>query len=98
RPKWMSSGQFKFDRAARQKARTHLGLAADDLAVLFAGSGWERKGLRYAIKAVEACKNSKIQLLVAGRGNETPYRTSRVRFLGELPELQPAYAAADIFI
>ena len=54
--------------------------------------------MRYAIKAVEACKNSKIQLFVAGRGNETRYRTSRARFLGELPDLQPAYAAADIFI
>ena len=97
-PNGIPLDQFKFDAAARQKARTHLGLAADDLAVLFAGSGWERKGLRYAIKAVEACKNSKIQLFVAGRGNETRYRTSRARFLGELPDLQPAYAAADIFI
>jgi UDP-glucose:(heptosyl)LPS alpha-1,3-glucosyltransferase len=97
-PNGIPLDQFQFDAEERKKARTHLGLEADDVAVLFAGSGWERKGLRYAIRAVEACKSAKMQLLVAGRGNQSRYSTSRARFLGELPDLRPAYAAADIFM
>jgi UDP-glucose:(heptosyl)LPS alpha-1,3-glucosyltransferase len=52
------------------------------------------------------CKNSKIRLLVAGRGEPRRYKTTRLRFwredpvqfLGEVPDLMPVYAAADIFI
>jgi UDP-glucose:(heptosyl)LPS alpha-1,3-glucosyltransferase len=90
--------QFRFDPVAREKSRAELGLAPDDVAVLFAGSGWERKGLRYAIEAVEGCEDSKVRLLVAGRGNEMRYRSERARFLGELPDVRPVYAGADIFI
>jgi len=90
--------QFRFDPEARAKARQDLGLAAEDVALLFAGTGWERKGLRFAIQAMTACQDSKLRLLVAGRGNSAKYRADRVRFLGEVVDLRPAYAAADIFI
>lgn len=89
---------FRFDPELRLKVRLELGLAADDVALLFAGSGWQRKGLRFAIRAVEACADSKLRLLVAGRGDAAHYRSHQARFLGELPDLRPAYAAADIFI
>jgi UDP-glucose:(heptosyl)LPS alpha-1,3-glucosyltransferase len=50
--------------------------------------------------------NRKIRLLVAGRGEAGPYKTTRLRFwredpvqfLGEVADLVPVYAAADIFI
>ncbi len=41
------------DEQDRKKTRESLGLAVNDIAVLFAGSGWERKGLRFAIDAIE---------------------------------------------
>ena len=66
--------------------------------MLFAGSGWERKGLRYAMEAVDACDNPNVRLLVAGRGNQVRYRSDRAKFLGEMADLRPTYAAADIFI
>ena len=90
--------EFEFDPAVREKARVDLGLTVEDLAVLFVGSGWERKGLRYAIEAVEAVKTRKMRLLVAGRGNQTAFATSSARFLGEIADLRPFYAAADLFI
>ncbi|MEY2556449.1 MAG: UDP-glucose:(heptosyl)LPS alpha,3-glucosyltransferase [Verrucomicrobiota bacterium] len=96
--------QFRFDPALREKSRADLKLKPDDIALLFAGSGWERKGLRFAIEAVELCRDRKVRLLVAGRGNERDYKPKRffteepVRFLGEVGDLQPIYAAADIFI
>jgi UDP-glucose:(heptosyl)LPS alpha-1,3-glucosyltransferase len=83
-----------------------LKLKEDQIALLFAGSGWERKGLLFAIEAMALCKNRKMRLLVAGRGESRPYKAKRLRFwredpvqfLGEVADLVPVYAAADIFI
>jgi UDP-glucose:(heptosyl)LPS alpha-1,3-glucosyltransferase len=96
--------QFRFESALREKSRNDLKLKPDEIALLFAGSGWERKGLRFAIEAIELCRDRKLRLLVAGRGNERGYRPKRffteepVRFLGEVTDLRAIYAAADIFI
>ncbi len=96
--------QFRFDPALREKSRNDLKLKPDEIALLFAGSGWERKGLRFAIEAIELCRDRKLCLLVAGRGNERDYKPKRffteepVRFLGEVGDLRPIYSAADIFI
>ncbi len=98
--------RFRFDPELREKARDDLKLKPDQIALLFAGSGWERKGLLFAIQAMALCKNKKLRLLVAGRGNERLYKTARlrfwleepVRFLGEVAEVARLYSAADIFI
>jgi UDP-glucose:(heptosyl)LPS alpha-1,3-glucosyltransferase len=90
--------RFRFDPAARTKTRNDLGLGAEDIVLLFAGSGWERKGLRFAIQAMAACQDPKLRLLVAGNGNSARYPSERTRFLGEVADLRPLYAAADIFI
>src|SRR5713101_4601620 len=96
--------RFRFDPELREKSRNDLKLKPDEIALLFAGSGWERKGLRFAIEAMELCRDRKLRLLVAGRGNERDYKPKRffteepVRFLGEVADLRPIYAAADIFI
>lgn len=89
---------FAASAERRDASRARLELAADDVAVLFVGSGWERKGLRYAVRAVEAVANPRIRLLVAGRGGEAPYRSAAVRFLGVVHDLPELYAAADIFL
>jgi len=98
--------KFQFDPRLREETREKLGLKPDQLALLFAGSGWERKGLLFAIEALALCKDRQMRLLVAGRGNAALYKTRRLRFwretpilfLGEIAELLPLYAAADIFI
>jgi UDP-glucose:(heptosyl)LPS alpha-1,3-glucosyltransferase len=90
--------RFRFDSARREKARADLKLANDEIALLFVGTGWERKGLRFAIDAVKPCQNLKLRLLVAGRGNALGYKSARVQFLGEVGNLVPIYAAADIFV
>jgi UDP-glucose:(heptosyl)LPS alpha-1,3-glucosyltransferase len=96
--------QFRFDPALREQSRNDLKLKPDEVVLLFAGSGWERKGLRFAIEAVELCHDRKVRLLVAGRGVERDYKPKRffteepVRFLGEIGDLRPIYSAADIFI
>jgi UDP-glucose:(heptosyl)LPS alpha-1,3-glucosyltransferase len=98
--------KFRFDPGLREKVREDLKLKKGQIALLFAGSGWERKGLLFAIQAMALCKNRKLCLLVAGRGNERLYKTTRLRFwqeepvqfLGEVADVMRLYAAADIFI
>jgi UDP-glucose:(heptosyl)LPS alpha-1,3-glucosyltransferase len=98
--------KFRFDPGLRERSRAELKLKQDQIALLFAGSGWERKGLLFAIEAMALCKNPKMRLLVAGRGEAGRYKMTRLRFwrenpvqfLGEVLDLMPVYAAADIFI
>jgi UDP-glucose:(heptosyl)LPS alpha-1,3-glucosyltransferase len=90
--------EFRFDPEVRAKARAWLQLKNSDVAVLFVGSGWERKGLRFAVDAVEACRDRRLRLFIAGRGDHKPYKSQRAHFLGEVLDLRRAYAAADMFI
>ena len=69
----------------------------DEVVVLFAGSGWERKGLRFAIDAVEA-QPGKMKLLVAGRGESGKFSSARTQFLGVAGDMPSLYRAADIFL
>jgi UDP-glucose:(heptosyl)LPS alpha-1,3-glucosyltransferase len=69
--------QFRFEPATREKSRADLKLKPDEIALLFAGSGWERKGLRFAIEAMELCRNRKLRLMVAGRGEARGYKPKR---------------------
>ena len=86
--------------AARENVRKELAIASQEYVALFAGTGWERKGLRHAIAAVNALKNP-ATLLVAGRGERRGLpASSRVKFLGALPgeKLRAVLAAADVFV
>ena len=86
---------FSRARSNRVEQRRALKLGEDDVALLFAGSGWERKGLR---EAIAACRNPGLRLLVAGRGDERKFKAPHVQFLGVVRDMPALYAAADIFI
>ena len=85
------------DAETRVRRRETLGLGEKDVAVLFAGSGWERKGLRFAIDAIEDT-GKEMQLFVAGRGEQRKFRSERAQFLGVVENMPALYAAADIFL
>ncbi len=90
---------FTVPPEAREQTRRELGLRDEDFAVLFAGSGWERKGLRFAIEAMNAAHLPNATLLVAGRGKERGLpRSERVRFLGPVKDMPRYLAAADAFL
>jgi UDP-glucose:(heptosyl)LPS alpha-1,3-glucosyltransferase len=83
--------------ARREKTRARLGLKEGECAVLFAGSGWERKGLRFAIEGVN--RTARATLLVAGTGKHGGLPASdRTQFLGELGEMRELMEAADVFL
>ncbi len=90
--------------AAREAARSALGLGGERLVAAFVGSEWERKGLEPALRALAYAPEW--DLLVAGAGDEHSYRrlaerlglTGRVRFLGPVEDVETVYRAADAFL
>lgn len=70
---------------------------------LFAGSGWSRKGLDTALRALAAAREKTAELWVAGADAPAPWLaragwlgvSDRVRFLGARSDMERLYAAAD---
>jgi UDP-glucose:(heptosyl)LPS alpha-1,3-glucosyltransferase len=90
----------------RAAARAEVGVAADAWVVLFAGSGFERKGLATAVEALAALEDRRSRLLVLGRGDTRAYRAlaermevaRRIAWLGPRPDVERWYAAADALV
>jgi UDP-glucose:(heptosyl)LPS alpha-1,3-glucosyltransferase len=81
----------------RAETRARLGFVEGECVALFAGSGWERKGLRFAIEGINRVRIA--TLLVAGEGKRRGLPDSaRVRFLGAVAELRELMEAADVFV
>lgn len=97
-----------FNKAAsvKQQILKNLGLKSDKHYFLFVGSGYERKGLRKAIKALRLLPYF-ADLIVAGKDkNEKKYKSlakksglgERVHFFGAQRNVLPFFQAADSFI
>ncbi|MDP8262309.1 MAG: glycosyltransferase family 4 protein [Candidatus Ancaeobacter aquaticus] len=84
--------------------RKEMHLADNDYVILFAGSNYERKGLRYLIESVVDIKAAKV--LVVGKGNEKMYRafakkcnvSDRILFCGVQQDIKKFYRVSDIFV
>lgn len=88
---------FRPPPEARAQKRRELGLNESEYVLLFAGTGWERKGLRFAIEAVRSKRG--VTLLVAGRGEAGAFSPDGcVRFLGPAADMPALFAAADAFV
>ena len=96
-PNGVPLADFRPNLDARRLRRKTLELREEDIAILFVGSGWERKGLRYAIEAVKSLGEN-FRLLVAGRGWDRKARAHFVQRLGVVRDLPALYSAADIFL
>jgi UDP-glucose:(heptosyl)LPS alpha-1,3-glucosyltransferase len=83
---------------ARDEARRRLGLPGDRFIAAFIGTGWKRKGLRFAASALQGARLPGAVLAVAGRGPERRHRAPGVAFLGPQKDVRPLLAAADVFI
>ncbi|MDC0143169.1 glycosyltransferase family 4 protein [Verrucomicrobia bacterium] len=88
----------RWQRGDREAQRAKWGLRPDEFLLLFAGSGWERKGLPFVIAALEKISDSSLKLVVAGKGRSPRNAPSGVRFVGPMADLENAYAAADLFV
>ena len=83
-------------RISRVEARRRLDIPEDAFCALFVGTGWERKGLRFALEAVEMLGGGTL-LVIAGRGRTKRYRSPHAKFLGIVQDLPALYTAADVF-
>jgi UDP-glucose:(heptosyl)LPS alpha-1,3-glucosyltransferase len=89
--------------ALRESARAEAGIPADAWVAVFAGSGFERKGLGTALEALALVDQPRARLIVVGKGDTSPYRAltvrlgiaPRVSWLGARPDIERWYAAAD---
>ncbi len=93
-------------KAGRSQARAAANLKSDDIAVLFVGSEFKRKGLDLLIPALAKAKG-KMKLFVVGRQERMGYYQSlvedhnlsdRVIFTGLTDEVIAYYALADILV
>jgi UDP-glucose:(heptosyl)LPS alpha-1,3-glucosyltransferase len=90
----------------RHPIRASLGIADDAFVLVYAGSGFERKGVDPALRAV-AASGLPCHLVILGRDKrEGRYRDlaarlgldGRAHFVGAKGDVRPYYAAADAFI
>ncbi len=72
--------------------------------ILFVGSGFKRKGLRYLIAALAALRSRRVQLLVVGQDRLQAYRSlakklgvvDRITFLGPQPQVEEWYQRVSL--
>lgn len=101
-------GRFNLENRARHRdgARDEVGLGDATRALLFVGSGFDRKGLGTAIRALAALADSPSCLLVVGKGDTERYRAlagelhvaDRIVWLGAREDIDRWYAAADVLV
>jgi len=92
------------DPGAAAALRQRLGAPENGAVVLFAGSGFERKGLTYLLQAFGSLRDKASHLWVVGKGHIAVYRRAaerlgvadRVRFWGPVTETAPFYQAATV--
>jgi len=101
-------GKFSPDSRKKYRGpiREEYGIGNDDFVVLFVGSGFERKGVRYLIEAVESMSDP-VSLMIVGKGKHLPsnpgdtggaQHKQRILFCGPRKDIDHYYAAADIFV
>lgn len=90
----------RFRSGQRAETRSRLGVRDGEFLLLFAGSGWERKGLAFVMQAFGRLKRGhpQIKLLVAGKGRAPQLPPRDVIFAGPMADLENAYAAADLMV
>ena len=82
----------------RQTKRAELGLRDGDVAVLFVGSGWKRKGAYTCIDAMSYLDAKNVKLIIAGKGKPPLHLPENVSLLGEVKDVPALYQAADLFL
>lgn len=85
----------------RQEVRKQYSIDDDSPVVLFVGSGFERKGVDFLIRAVELISKP-VTVLIVGKGAEKKYKkyalNQRVVFCGTQKDVYKYYAASDVFV
>ena len=90
----------------RHTMRQDLGIGENEMVILFIGSGFERKGLRFLIEGLAHFDHPSFRLCVVGKGKTGKYRKcakrlglqDKVHFYGQNPNVPLFYSIADVFV
>jgi UDP-glucose:(heptosyl)LPS alpha-1,3-glucosyltransferase len=90
----------KFQSGRRAETRARFGVQDGEFLLLFAGSGWERKGLKFVLQAFRRLSSHapRMKLLVTGKGRKPIFVPGGVIFSEPADDLENFYAAADLFV
>lgn len=102
----VNASEFVRNAAIRSRIRAENGFSADDFLFLFSGNEFKRKGLAYAIEALEKIHNPKVKLVVAGKARDGAFRKmaedqsvgERVVFIGPRSDFADWCATCDAFL
>ncbi|MEN2986546.1 MAG: glycosyltransferase family 4 protein [Thermodesulfovibrionaceae bacterium] len=85
----------------RKEIRESFGIDENDFVVLFVGSGFERKGVKYLIEAAEKVKYP-LTVLIVGKGDSKKYKKyikrQKIVFCGPQRKIEKFYSASDLFV
>ncbi len=85
----------------REEIRRKHGIQDSEFVILFVGSGFKRKGLRFLLNAVNLIQQ-RVTVLIAGKGSEKRYnfkeKKQNIIFCGPQRDIHKYYAASDIFV
>ncbi len=103
----IDTNRFNFNDRIKTRAevRKTIGIPEDTPLLIFVGSGFRRKGLSAAIRAL-ARLETKVSLMVIGKDSADSYRLlakkvgveKRVFFIGPVVDVEKYYCASDLFI
>ena len=89
----------------RKNIRKELDIPENSTLIIFVGSGFERKGLKYLLQATKFLHSEDWRLLIMGKGKWHQYLQfapenlrSRIIYKEPVPEIEKYYSAADIFV
>ncbi|MFH1144235.1 MAG: glycosyltransferase family 4 protein [Candidatus Eisenbacteria bacterium] len=88
-----------------EELRSSLGIGSSEIVAIFPAHEFRRKGLGVLIESLRRLPAT-LSLLVVGRDDPRPYRSrmeqygllDRVRFVGDAPDIERWYAAADLMV
>lgn len=84
----------------RRTTRDRYGIAENDFVILFVGSGFERKGLKYLLDAVETVPGP-VTVMIVGKGTlkrDASRFRQKIVICGPQRDIEHYYAAADVFV
>ena len=91
----------------RVAMRERYGIARDAKVLLFVGAGFERKGVKVLLEALQRISGDKVVLVVVGRDRHASRFearaqamgvSARVRWVGPQSDVAPWYGMADVFV
>lgn len=90
----------------RNQIRNKYNLSQEDFIILFVANEFRRKGLLTLLKSLSKIGNSKIKLMIVGKGYRFPYIflakslkiNNRIIFVDQTEYVNRYYACADIFV